>query len=583
MSITGTDLLSVQLLVNGKTSNAPIIRIEVEKGINKITKATVVLSDGNKAKEDFAFSDSSDFNPGNKIEIKAGYHSKEKTIFKGVILSQKISVDVDKEPSLQIECKNEVLKTAKDLKNNYFNAKTDAEIINKILSTYNLIKSVESTSYKHEEVIQYATTDWDFIRYRANLNGLVVVTNDEKINVSKPDVSSSPVYSLIYGENIIKLDLTLTSENQLQSVEVVSWDASNQNIITGKSNEPSINKQGSLTGKNLAEVSNNKALIQTSVPLEKEVLNSFANAQLLKSRLSRFQGTIQCEGNADIKPNTLVELKGIGDKYNGNAFVSNVFHELSNGIWLTVITIGLNTIKTSINSINTSKRIPAISGLQIGIVKKIDNDPSGAFRVLVNLPIIKDKDKGVWARLGNFSASKGFGSFFYPEVEDEVILGFLDGNPSAPIILGSLYSKKRKPVLAPDDINSHKSITSSSGLTIDFNEVDKTVIIKTPSYNSITLSDKDKGITLKDQNDNSVQLNETGITLESKKDIVIKAANKISITAENIALEAANNVDVSANNIMDKANITYSAQAGANAELKASGEVSVKGAMVNIN
>ena len=68
MSSTASDLLSVQLSTNGKVSNAAIIRIEVEKSINKIAIATVVLQDGSKAKEDFKLSDSSDFDPGNTIE-----------------------------------------------------------------------------------------------------------------------------------------------------------------------------------------------------------------------------------------------------------------------------------------------------------------------------------------------------------------------------------------------------------------------------------------------------------------------------------------------------------------------------------
>ena len=582
-----SDLLSIQLSINGKVSNAMVIKIEVQKSINKIAKATVILNDGSKAKEDFVLSDSSDFNPGNTIEIKAGYHSKEQTIFKGLIMSQAISIHAEEGPALTIECKDEAIATTNVHKNNYFLKNSDSEIINKILGNYNISKSVDSTSIKYEEVIQFGATDWDFIVSRAEINGMVTITDDGKISIKKPDINGQPALSLNYGENIIEMDIAMGSEEQLSSVDAIAWDASTQKLIEGKSKEPSVNNQGIITGEKLASVLKAKELLQSTVPLEKEALNSWANAQLLKSRLSRFQGTILCDGNATIKPNTLLEIKGVGKKVNGSAYVSSVSHDLYEGRWLTEITVGVQknwfAQEVPINSLKAAGRIPAMSGLQIGIVKKTFDDPAGEFRVQVTLPLIKDSDEGIWARLSTFYASNGFGNFFYPEVGDEVILGFLDDNPSAPIILGSVYSKKNAPTLTPDEKNTHKTVTTRTLMTIDFDEENKIITIKTPGNNIITLSDKDKGITLTDQNNNMVQLNDSGITVDSKKDIVIKAANNISVSAVNIDIKASGNLDRSGNNTTTKAQMSYSAQAGASAELKASGNITVKGAMVAIN
>lgn len=275
MSTTSSDLLSVQLATNGKVSNAALIRIEIEKCINKIAKATIVLSDGGQAMEGFKLSDSSEFDPGNLIEIKAGYNLKEKTIFKGIILGQTISIDAEEGPSLRIECKDVAFATTHGHKNNYFPGKTDSDIMSTILENYTLSKSVDSTSVNHEEIIQYGITDWDFMLSRANLNGLVVVTDDGEVRIQRPNVSSKPVHTLTYGQDIIELDLTLGSENQLQSVNAVSWDASIQSSIQGRSREPDLNHQGTITGKKLAMVSNHEALLQTPAPLEKETLDSW--------------------------------------------------------------------------------------------------------------------------------------------------------------------------------------------------------------------------------------------------------------------------------------------------------------------
>ncbi len=132
---TSTDLLSVQLLVKGKASNAMITRITIDKGINKISKARLVLQDGSKAKEDFKLSDSSDFLPGNEVEIKAGYHSKEQTIFKGIIMNHAISIDAEAGPSLIVDCKDKAVATTINRKNAYFTDNSDSDIIKKILSS----------------------------------------------------------------------------------------------------------------------------------------------------------------------------------------------------------------------------------------------------------------------------------------------------------------------------------------------------------------------------------------------------------------------------------------------------------------
>ncbi|WP_452223626.1 type VI secretion system tip protein VgrG [Lacinutrix chionoecetis] len=582
-----SDLLSVQININGKASNAEIMEIEVFKTINKIARAKVKLIDGSKAKEDFKLSDSSDFVPGNEIEIKAGYHSKEKTIFKGILISQTISIDAEEGPSLVIECFDKAFETTKVQNNAYFIDRSDSDIINKILGNYSFSKSVDSTSYKYEKVIQYGATDWDFVVSRAEINGLVVITSDGKTTVTKPDISSSPVLSLTYGDNILELDISVSSNDQLADVTAIAWDTENQALVEGNSVEPSVNSQGDLTGKKLSSVLSAKAVLQSPVPLEGDVLTSWANAQLLKSRLSRFHGTILCEGSAIILPNTLIEIKGVGKKINGKAYVSGVHHELKEGRWFTEISIGLRknwfTQDVPVNALTAAGRLPAINGLQIGVVKKIHEDPAQAFRVLVTLPLIKTSDDGLWARLSTFYASNTFGNFFYPEIGDEVILGFLDDNPSAPIILGSVYSKKNAPALVPDEKNTHKAITTRSKMTMDFDDELKIIKIETPAKNSIIISEEDKAITITDQHKNEIKLNEDGITIHSIKDIIIEATNDIKMSGVNIDIKASADLTRSGANTKTKAQMAYSAEGGATAELKAGGNTTIKGAMVAIN
>ena len=76
----------------------------------------------------------------------------------------------------------------------------------------------------------------------------------------------------------------------------------------------------------------------------------------------------------------LIELKGFGKRFNGNAFISSVHHSMKEGTWITTVGFGLNdqwfVEREKVNSMKASGLLPGINGLQIGTVKKIDSDVS---------------------------------------------------------------------------------------------------------------------------------------------------------------------------------------------------------------
>ncbi|MFX8782231.1 hypothetical protein ABTM76_20510, partial [Acinetobacter baumannii] len=76
------------------------------------------------------------------------------------------------------------------------------------------------------------------------------------------------------------------------------------------------------------------ALNYTSLtPMQKEDLQAWADGLLLKNRMAALKGKITFTGNALAKTGSLIELDGVSAKFNGNAFVSEVSHTISNNIW----------------------------------------------------------------------------------------------------------------------------------------------------------------------------------------------------------------------------------------------------------
>ncbi len=110
------------------------------------------------------------------------------------------------------------------------------------------------------------------------------------------------------------------------------------------------------------------------------------------------------------------------------------------------------------------------------------------------------------------------------------------------------------------------------------------ITVKTPGGNTVVISDKDKGILLEDQNGNKVELNDSGISIESPKDIKITAKGKIDIKSTK-ALSLTSSADLKGEGLKVslKGKTSLTADGGPNAKLTASAMTTIKGGIVKIN
>jgi len=587
-----TDLVSFTILVDGQKIKDvyQVFRIEVTKQVNKIPTARFFVIDGSPEEETFPISEAGDFVPGKAVEIKAGYKDADATLFKGVIIKHGIKVGPDKNAFLVISCYDTAVKMTVGRKSAYYLNQKDSDVIGTLIGNAGLGKSVEATAQQHKEIVQYYSTDWDFVVTRAEVNGQIVVVDDGTVTVGAPQVAGTPALVVGYGESLQEVEAEIDARTQLPSVTAGAWDLASQQVVNGTSTEPSVNTQGNLNGKQLAGVIGLSSFdLHSSAPIPQADLKTWAGAQLLKSRLARIRGTVTFQGNSQPKPGQVIELAGLGARFNGTAFIAAVHHRLEEGEWTTEVTFGLEPRwfkeeQTDIEAPLTSGLLPGIRGLHIGKVKQIDQDPDGETRVQIDIPTIAPTGDGVWARLANFYATNNAGSFFMPEIGDEVVLGFLNEDPRYPVILGSFYSSGRTPPYTPDNKNTFKAIVTNSQMKIWFDDVKKILQMETPGGHIVTLSDDAKTITLTDSNKNKIEMASGGITLDSPKDITLKAKGKIILDAAGgIDLKTQGDLNLEGMNVTVKANLALTAQGQASATLKASGNVTVQGAMVLIN
>jgi Rhs element Vgr protein len=571
-----TDLPTFRILTDGKEISREyhVISISVARAINKIPTAQIIVLDGDVASEDFEHSNSQDFVPGKDIEILAGYHSDDTTIYKGIVTSHGIKVRKTKPSLLVVDCKHPAVKMAVGRKNAYYYDMTDSDIIEEIVADYKLQAEVETTEVRHKEMVKCYTTDWDFMVARAEVNGKLVVVRDDSIAVKAPDTGQTPVLSLIHGSTMMEFEATMDARSQLAGTQCSSWDYSTQEILQEQSDSARFAEHGNIDASDLADVIGLDSLqmCHTGQVVDEE-LKAWAQARLLRSRLAKIVGRAKCQGFAEIEPGNMVELKGVGDRFNGNAFVSAVRQHICPQNWETDIQFGFSSEWFSERQPNILDRpaaglLPAVRGLQVGVVTALQDDPDGEHRVRVRVPVVDPEDKGIWGRVASPDAGEDRGIFFRPEINDEVVVGFLNDDPRDPVILGMFNSSaKPAPITASDD-NHEKGLVTRSKMRMIFNDDKISLTIETPNGNVMTFSDDEGSIVLQDENDNRISMDSSGISIESTGDINIKASGDVNVESTNTSVSAS---------------AQFKAEGSAGAEVSTSATAVVKGSLVQIN
>lgn len=568
------DLVTFRILVEGREL-APQYQVQtivVEKELNRIPWAKIILLDGDPAAQDFPLSNTDFFVPGKEIEIKAGYHSDDQTIFKGIVIKHNLKIR-PAQAFLIVECRDKAVKLSIGRKSKYFYESKDSEILETIIDSYSLEKEVETTQTEHAEMVQYDVSDWDFLVTRAQANGKICSLDDGKISVKSPDFNQAEVASVSYGATLLDFDAEIDARNQFSTVTSYGWDAANQEMIEMEASDAPVNINGNLSTSTLASVINLDNLqLKNGGSINEAALQEWANAKTLFNQLSKTRGKVKFQGIPQVKPDTTIVLAGVGDRFNGKAYISAVRHQISEGNWTIDAQFGINpkwfTETTSINNLPASGLLAAVNGLQVGKVTQLADDPNGEDRILIRMPVIDNNEQGIWARVSTLDAGLNRGSFFRPEIDDEVIVGFINGNPNDAVVLGMMNSSvKPAPIVANDD-NHEKGFITRSEMKFIFNDDLKSMVLETPNGNKITINDDSGSLELEDENNNKIKLNADGISLESASNIQISATNDVKIEGTNIELTAS---------------AEFKAEGSARAEISAGGTMVIRGGIVQIN
>ena len=543
-----TDVVTRKVFINGTAISNEVLlsQITVSKYFNKIASAKMVFLDGSVSDRNFSLSNDDKFKPGNTIKIQLGYSGQADTIFEGIIIKHGIKVRQQASSLLMIEAKDKAIKLTMARKNAYHINKTDSDIITDLAG--DLSKDIDPTKFSNKQLIQFDTTDWDFIVTRAEANSMLVLTDDGKLIVKKPSTSSAPVLTATYGSDIWEFEAEMDARKQVKQITSHSWDYTKQEVEesdagTSDFKDPvgsaaSGGLAGAISGAagssaiDLGAVLGAELQLNHSGHLTENQLQNWSDAYALRNHLLRTAGRVRIQGKAAVKPGNLITLAGVGDRFNGNVFVTGVMHHYEGG-WQTDIQFGWRDDwfykKEDVMNKPAAGLLPGVNGLQIGVVLDVnDTEDGGQYRVKVHVPVITSGNEGVWARVATLDAGDSRGVYFRPQVSDEVVIGFLNDDPREAVILGCLHSKdSKKSPLPEEDGKLQYGFVTKEKMKVIFDDSNKriTIIATTASgEKSIIMNDDSGALIMSDENQNTIKMEASGITIQSAKNVTIKGA-----------------------------------------------------------
>jgi uncharacterized protein involved in type VI secretion and phage assembly len=172
-------------------------------------------------------------------------------------------------------------------------------------------------------------------------------------------------------------------------------------------------------------------------------------------------------------------------------------------------------------------------------------DPEGQGRVKVTLPWSPDtggERYDAWARVATLMGGNNRGSWFVPDVNDEVLVVFEGGDPRRPYVVGGLWNGKDSPPETMDGAGNNylKVLRSRNGVkvTLDDKDGQERLVLETPGGQRVTLKDGPGSVEIVDGNGNSVKLETSGITVTASAKVTVNAT-QVAVSAGMVTVDAA--------------------------------------------
>ncbi|MFO7914569.1 MAG: phage baseplate assembly protein V [Candidatus Krumholzibacteriales bacterium] len=473
-------------------------------------------------------------------------------------------------------------------RNAHYHDQSISDIVSSLVAKYPLtVGRIESTEGTLEFNTQYRETDYDYIMRLAGAAGKFAYYNGSEFNFTA--AAGSETVALSWRGNLGVFRLGLGTAPMEFKTDVYNYEQKK----TYSQDSKSISQQASLSEiSRVSPEASKKIFKDSSFSQAGRVGDAQALDRKLENERGRAMGSmVRCTGQSVVPAvgvGKALEISGM-ESLDGQYWVKGVRHifdesgKYHNIFICTPMDIAYPERKhveqeleveekpiTAVTSSQTVRQVKEreIRGLQVARVINLE-DPEKLGRIKVSYPWL-DSEETAWVRIAVPHAGKDRGWYSLPEIDDEVLVGFENGDSDYPVVLGSLYNKDNSPMdEAYSADNNIKMFMTRSGNRIVMNDED--------GGEQIVISQKDG------KNQIVLDLSGPSISISSEGDISVSGKNLNVEANEGINLKAGSDIKMEGVNIEIKASGNMKSEAGANNDISGSAQVNVKGGMINLN
>jgi phage protein D/phage baseplate assembly protein gpV len=502
---------------------------------------------------------------GKELEVKAGAigDNAPATVFKGEIVA--IEPEFNEQGCvISVRALEYSHRLRGSRSSRTFQQMNAADMFRKVINENGLqVGTVSSPSVVHKHFHQAAEVDWEFLQRLAVDNDCEIVAEGKRIHFRTAGVGAGSPVRLAYGENLLAFRPRMSQVQQPKEVAVRGWDPVNKQEVVGTARNGTAH---AAIGKGLRQVVQSNAG-NAQVTLSDRTVESQGDAnRLAKSHLDRLADSyVEAEGTAlgapSVKAGSKVKIEGAGRTFSGTYVVTSALHVYKGGSgYRTHFTISGRSPRTLLDLMRAPETRDWGNSFAVGVVTN-NNDPDQMGRVKVKLPALGSDHESHWARVLTHSAGAGGrGIFMLPQVGEEVVVGFENGDGQRPYVLGSVFNGRDKP--GTDLLQSRDGSLAVKS--------DKKVWVKALDDIKIT---SDKNMVVEISKD--VTEKEGGnYTNEASGNSKVKAGGQITI-------EAGGTLNIKGASVTVEASGSLSLK-GATVSLQGSGPVQIKGSPISI-
>jgi phage protein D len=469
------------------------------------------------------------------------------------------------------------------------------------------IGTVDATSTVYDHVSQGGVSDWHFLSGLAREIGYEVMVRDDKFEFRIPrpaadapaaDGAAANPLVLELGTDLLRIRSSVTSAEQVGQTQVRGWDIAQKKAVIATA--PARTTNAELPGANpadLAAVFGGPTFVGTDVPYREQAevdVAAKAMAEQIAGAFAELDAITR--GNPKIRAGSAVSIDNIGPPFDGKYTVTTSRHHFDQTAGYVTQFAVTGRQERSLLGLASAGSFPdrRLAGAVIAQVSDV-NDPEGNGRVKLTYPWLSDTYVSDWSRTVQPGAGKDRGAMVVPEVGDEVLAVFEQGDIRCPYVLGGLYNGVDTPKAGSTDLVdpgsgeiSRRSFVSRRGHRLDFlDQTGKTdgVTIRTGDDELQLLMDA-TGTKLTVHSDGTVLVEaKQGVTVDAAASTVELRGGDIKLTGKNgVTIDGGTGaVKVTAGSELSLTGLSAKLEGSAQAEVKGGATCSISAGLVRIN